>query len=293
MSRTPRDVGPRLSTALLIFAICVGPARGAGTDFESVEFASTDDAKTTIRGLVFQPDGAGPFAAVIGVHGCNGLFEGASQPVEHYVFWARQLRNAGYLVLLIDSLGSRGIRSLCGASAAGAPRADREMVGDARGARGYLAQRTDVRASAIALLGWSMGANTVLWTIDGRAARERAARFGAAVVFYPGGCDEVLRDSGWRPSSPLLLQLGAADNYTPAQPCVRLASRVRARGSDEIEVDLYDGAYHLFDHPSMPTHPFTSILFRDGSSPMIGSDPAARARASERVNTYLRTHLLK
>lgn len=125
------------------------------------------------------------------------------------------------------------------------------------------------------------------------ATRERADRFGVAIGFYPGGCTAVLRDSGWRPSSPLLLQLGAADNYTLPQPCVDLASRARARRSDEVEVDLHAGAYHLFDHPSMPTHPFTRIVFRDGSSPMIGSDPAARARAIERVKTYLRTHLPK
>ena len=278
---------------LLTFAICAGAARGADTDYQSVQFASTDEANTTIRGLVFHPDGADPFAAVVGVHGCNGLFEGAPQPVEHYVFWARQLRDAGYLVLLIDSLGSRGIPTLCSASAPGAPRADREMVGDARGARAYLVRRADVRAGAIALVGWSMGASTVLWTIDGRAAPERADRFRAAIVFYPGGCTAVLRDSGWRPSSPLLLQLGAADNYTPPQPCVELASRARARGSDQVEVDLHAGAYHLFDHPSMPAHPFTRIVFRDGSSPMIGSDPAARALAIERVKTYLRTHLPK
>ena len=43
----------------------------------------------------------------------------------------------------------------------------------------------------------------------------------------------------------------------------------------------------------MPAHPFTRIVFRDGSSPMIGSDPAARALAIERVKTYLRTHLPK
>jgi dienelactone hydrolase len=101
----------------------------------------------------------------------------------------------------------------------------------------------------------------------------------------------VLRDSGWRPSSPPLLQLGSADNYRPPLPCVELASRARARRSDEVEVNLHAGAYHLFDHPSMPAHPFTRIVLRDGTSPVIGSDPAARTLAIERVKTYLRTHL--
>jgi dienelactone hydrolase len=102
----------------------------------------------------------------------------------------------------------------------------------------------------------------------------------------------VLRASGWYPSTPLLLQLGAADDYTPPQNCVDLGSRARARGH-EVDMDLYVGAYHLFDHPSMPAHPFARIVFHDGSSPMIGSDPTARALAIERVQTFLRTRLSK
>lgn len=279
--------------SILMFLYCAATASGADVDYEFVRFASTDEAKSTVRGLVFRPPGAGPFAAVIGVHGCNGLFEGQAQPVEHYVFWAHQLREMGYLVLLIDSLGSRGISTLCGASVPGAPRSDREMVGDALGAHSYLGGRNDVRAGAIALVGWSMGGDAVLWAIDGRAAREPAERFAAAIAFYPGRCTSVLRASGWYPSSPLLLQLGAADDYTPPKPCLDLASRVRATGAGEVEVDLHAGAYHLFDHPSMPAHPFTRIVRADGSSPMIGSAPVARGQAIERVKAFLRAKLAK
>ena len=45
---------------------------------EKVTFPSTDaDLKggtaTTLTGYLYKPEGAGPFAAVIGFHGCNGL----------------------------------------------------------------------------------------------------------------------------------------------------------------------------------------------------------------------------
>jgi dienelactone hydrolase len=46
---------------------------------EKVSFPSTDaDLKgspTTITGYLYKPEGAGPFAAVIGLHGCNGLLD--------------------------------------------------------------------------------------------------------------------------------------------------------------------------------------------------------------------------
>jgi hypothetical protein len=47
----------------------------------------------------------------------------------------------------------------------------------------------------------------------------------------------------------------------------------------------------LFDHPNMPAHPFRGVVFRNGSSPMIGTDPAGRAAAIDRVKAFLRARL--
>jgi dienelactone hydrolase len=271
-----------------------GSVSAVEPEYERLTFPSTDNAHTPLTGLLFRPAGQGPFGAVVGIHGCNGLFEKDGTAVEHYVSWGGILRDAGHVVLLVDSLGSRGILSLCSSPAPAGFRSDRQMVSDAYGALAYLQSRGDVRPSAVAIMGWSMGSGTVLWTISSTSISRPAALlngdFKAAIAFYPAACPGALKAGNWTSAVPLLFQLGAADNYTPPKPCIELMKEARSRGAD-IEFNLYRGAYHLFDHPDMPAHPFSGIVFRDGSSPMIGTDPVARPAAIERVKTFLRARL--
>jgi dienelactone hydrolase len=276
----------------LVTVIWGMPVSAADVDYDRVSFASVESSRTPITGLIFRPKGSGPFGAVVGMHGCNGLFEADGVAVAHYVSWARQLRDAGYIVLLVDSLGSRGIASLCGSRRPSPVRAD-DLSGDAYGALLYLQQRMDVRPNAIAILGWSMGGDVVLKTISAASPIRPAALpidFSAAIAFYPGGCSLLAREGNWVSAVPLLLQLGAADNYTPPQPCVGLLENVRGRGA-AVDINLYRDAYHLFDHPDMVPHPFTGIVYRDGSSPMIGTNAIARAAAIARVKDFLQQHL--
>ena len=64
------------------------------------------------------------------------------------------------------------------------------------------------------------------------------------VAFYPG-CNFYDRRAGWAPSAPLLIVMGEADDWTPAEPCRRLAAKFPER----IKLVLYPGAYHDFDAP--------------------------------------------
>lgn len=279
-------------TVTLLTAISRIPVSAADVDYDRVSFASAESSGTRLTGLVFRPKGSGPFGAVVGMHGCNGLFEADGGPVAHYVPWGRQLRDAGYMVLLVDSLGSRGIGSLCGLRRPSPLRGD-ELSGDAYGALLYLQRRMDVWPNAIAILGWSMGGDVVLKTISAVSPVRPASLpndFGAAIAFYPGRCSLLVREGNWVPAVPLLLQLVAADNYTPPQPCVGLLENARGRGAT-VDIDLYRDAYHLFDHPDMVPHPFTGIVYRDGSSPMIGTNTIARATAIARVKGFLQQHL--
>jgi len=275
----------RLAIALaLCGAACPTPAQPAGS--ESVSFPSAEPAKAQINGLLFAAKGT-PVKAVIGLHGCNGLFEDGP-PVEHYVSWGETLSAAGFTVVLIDSLRSRGIESLCAARGP-APITYEQMVGDVYGALSFLQKRSGPSIS-VAVLGWSMGGDVVLRAVSEQstAAYSQAGRLRAAIVFYPS-CAGLAR-RGWKAASPMLFQLGAADESTPPKPCVDLAERARALGA-AIDLDLYGGAHHLFDHPNMEVHPFTRLVRPDGSSPMLGTDPKARKESIERVKLFLGSHL--
>src|SRR3954471_15522789 len=76
---------------------------------ERVEFDSASQrtlsglliAGNPIQGYLAKPDGAGPFPAVIGLHGCAGMHDTTKQKLAHdLVAW-------GYVILLVDSYATR------------------------------------------------------------------------------------------------------------------------------------------------------------------------------------------
>jgi len=54
------------------------------------------------RAELFVPMGAGPFPALVVLHGCNGVGR-------HERLWAQQLTAWGYVAIVVDSLRPRGI----------------------------------------------------------------------------------------------------------------------------------------------------------------------------------------
>lgn len=279
----------RLLAALLLIA---GPAAAQTQPAPPdgavlVRFASTDGdlrggAPTQLAGYLYRPNGPGPFPAVVALHGCSGLFVRNDAMGARQVDWARRFVALGYAVLLPDSFTPRGLRTLC-------PLTERpvspwrERARDAYGALVWLQAQPFVRADQVALLGWSHGGNTVLAAIDAVRDRRGGARaeFAIAIAFYPG-CLTVTTQA-WRPRVPLLLLVGDADNWTPAAPCEPL------RGQPRIDLVVYPGAHHDFDHPNQPVTTLRRMAFSaDGSgNVVIGTHPAARADAIARVETAL------
>ena len=72
-------------------------------------------APTTITGYLYKPEGAGPFGAVIALHGCNGAIDEKGTVRELYGAWGERLSKAGYLVLLPTPLvlGATAICARC------------------------------------------------------------------------------------------------------------------------------------------------------------------------------------
>src|ERR671937_1175159 len=59
---------------------------------------------------VLRPDGAGPFPAVVWLHGCGGVTPGA----RHLEDWTRRLTRMGYVVAIPDRFPDRGYpRGVC------------------------------------------------------------------------------------------------------------------------------------------------------------------------------------
>ena len=75
---------------------------------ERVEFEGADQQLISgglirgdhIQGYLAKPEGAGPFPAVIGLHGCGGMSDTTKRKL------ADELVGWGYVVLLVDSFAS-------------------------------------------------------------------------------------------------------------------------------------------------------------------------------------------
>lgn len=269
-------------------------------------FAGNGADPIAIDALLYRPAGAVPSGgrpAVIALHGCAGLFNAAANGTKELTARHRERAEAllamGYAVLFPDSLGSRGLAEICTVKAGARTLTASGRRGDALGALQWLAAQPDVAPDRIGLLGWSHGGTTTLASIAADDAMVRAFRdrpdappfFRAAVAFYPG-CSVAARDARWHPATPLAILIGAADDWTPAAPCERLAVRARERGWP-LETVVYPGAWHGFDAPSGRVRLRTDVPngVDPGKGVNVGPDPAARADANRRVDAFLRAAL--
>lgn len=255
---------------------------------EAVQIPNGDEKP--LKGLMFKPDGPGPFPAVIALHGCGGLGSNGKLSSRH-ADWAERLKAQGMIVLFPDSFGSRGLGSQC-LVADRTVRPSRERVADTYAARTFLLERPDVRADRVSLLGWSNGGSSVLWSVAAeRRPRDGKPDFHAAVSFYPG-CRLVAQAAerrDWETRLPLLLLIGEADTWTPAAPCRQLIKASNEAGKPAAIIS-YPGAAHDFDHPSLTLTKRTGLAFTgdDSGEAMVGTDPAAREDAIRRVPEFLR-----
>lgn len=245
----------------------------------------------TLNARLFRPPGEGPFPAVVALHGCSGPYNQRGDLSARHLDWAERLAADGFMVLLPDSFGSRGLGAQCLVRDR-LVRPSRERVADARAARAYLQGRADVDPRRVSLLGWSNGGSTTLWAVAKHIEpADGQPDFQAAIAFYPG-CRTVLDKATkgeWASRVPLLILIGEADSWTPVAPCRELVALAQ-RSGQRIRIVTYPNAVHDFDHPSLPIRKRGNLAFTGDNTgeALVGTEPAARADAIVRVPQFLR-----
>lgn len=150
----------RTVACLALWSLLTG---AAWVQFESLP--ADGSPGITVTGLLSVPEGEGPFPAAVLLADCNGISP-------HERVWGQRMLAQGYVVYMIDSLFTRGVKSTCGDGP------DVPLMDDLRGAIARLGAVPQVDSDRIAVVGWQDGADVALaW-----AAQEGA---GLAVVFYP------------------------------------------------------------------------------------------------------------
>lgn len=245
--------------------------------------ASLDDGARP-RMALFKPAGSGPFPALVLHHQCGGLGNARWQNTS-MMQWAKEAVSRGYVALLIDSLGPRGVDSVC----YGPQRNVTFPVGvkDALRAADYLSRLDFVDGARIGHAGYSWGA-MVATLLSSRAWGEALAqgtRFAAAVAFYPG-CFTIRPKTGPEfeivrrdIDRPLLVLLGGEDTETPPEECAARLHPAKAAGAP-VEWHLFPAATHCWDCAQL--NGFSKTDFR-GNRVTYRYDGAITADSAKRM----------
>jgi len=195
-------------------------------------YSNSPDNEVMLRGTLSNPSGDGPFPAVVILHGCGGI-------TDNHRTWAYRLKSWGYVAMVLDSHGPRGIRNNCGRikQVSASVRAT-----DAYRAKNYLAELPFVDRNNIGVIGFSHGGSTTLASVVYQFPdiEDKISPFKAAVAFYPY-CNAALEVN-----TNLMILTGENDDWTPSAKCV-LNTPFSKDDQYEVTLKVYPDTYHSFD----------------------------------------------
>ena len=296
---------PRVLALALLAAItagCAGAISPSATE-TTMSTSAPNGAVERIPVTVTRPSGAGPFPAVVILHDCSGLGPRSSHAPAR---WAGELAGRGYVVVTPDSFTTRGFpNGLCtDPSPNRVDVAPGRRAHDAYAALAHARTLPDVDGRRVGVMGGSHGGSTTLSTMAAPLASTdplapaKHAGFAAAVALYRacgvrvGGWNGVTGGGVYRAVAPLLILTGALDDWTPAEPCRRLAETARAAGQP-VAIKIYPGAHHSFDSANPVRYVPTRI---NASSPTgrgatTGGNAEAWADSIHEVAAFFERHL--
>ena len=265
---------------------------------ERVSFPSLDNWKKgkalTLDGYLFKPADDEPTPAVVMFHGCAGAISVKTGRItSRFTRMAQLLTDLGYAVLIVDSFNPRGVSQICTVPLADRDIKNRHRIMDAYGALQYLNSRPDIVAGKIGAIGFSHGGSSALSAMDAttEAYGHSRQKFAAAVAMYPGCGWQSRKQPEFTAYGPLLILAGEKDDWTPVDPCRKLAVRSQQR-NEPVELIVYPNAYHAFDSAN-EAHVRKDVPNGvNGSAGVhVGANPAAREDAYKRIGEFFQEHL--
>ena len=288
-----------LALSLLCLASCAGTRAGL-----FIITTTSSGALEQIPAELLKPDGPGPFPAIVIMHDCSGLAPRSSGAPDR---WAKEFVQRGYIVIIPDSFTTRGYP----AGVCTDPSPNRAEVSpfrrarDAYAALDYVRTLRDVDGSRVGLIGGSHGGTTTLASMVAPESnkdlltREKRGGFAAAVALYPGCAIRLGRwhadlSGVYQPLAPLLILIGENDDWTPAEPCQKVAEAAQKAGYP-VTIKIYPGAHHGFDSSNPVRYVPTRVNANSptGRGATTGGNPEAWADSIQQIMIFFGQHLRK
>jgi len=200
-------------------------------DSKSVSYKSGDE---TVQGVLYTPQGKGPFPAIIVIHEWWGLNDWVKEQ-------ASKFADEGYVALAVDLYRGKVATTPDEAHEImrGVPedRAKRDL----HAAFEFLASQPSVKKDRIGSIGWCMGGG---YSLD-VALQEPA--LAATVINY--GHLATDGDALKKINAPILGLFGGQDRGIPVADVRKFEESLRQMGK-KIDIKIYDDAGHAFESPN-------------------------------------------
>src|SRR5437868_12061584 len=206
-------------------------ASAYAADGKTVSYKSGDE---TVQGILYTPQGKGPFPAVIVIHEWWGLNDWVKEQ-------ASKLADQGYAALAVDL--HRGKVATTPDEAhelmRGVP--EDRATRDLHAAFEFLKSQSNVKKDRMASIGWCMGGG---YSLD-VALQETTLT--AAVINY--GHLAVDADSLKKINAPILGIFGGKDRGIPVEDVKKFEQQLKQMGK-KVEIIIYPDAGHAFENPN-------------------------------------------
>ncbi len=179
------------------------------------------------------------YPLVIAVAGSNGW-------ASHHYDYLKTYRENGIATFELCSFQSRGIKTTVGNQVSVTTAM---MILDSFRALEALQNHPNIHADKIAITGWSLGGGVSLFSAwePLKKAINPSIDFAAHLALYPPCI--VVPDVLEFGDTPIHILIGELDNWTPAEACLSLVSKLK--NNTNIDITIYPNAHHSFDRDTL------------------------------------------
>jgi dienelactone hydrolase len=234
--------------------------------------------------LSFPSQMADKVPAMVLSHGSAGVERSIGQ-------WVEALNDIGVATFVVDTFGPRGVKRTVEDQSAVSPAAN---LMDAFQALELLATHPRIDAARIGVMGFSRGGEVafraaVLPLL--RAVVKSDLKFAVHIPVY-AGCNQVYW-SDKLTKMPLLNLVGAADDYTYAEPCDALTKKYAEAGTPARSINYpnahhaWDAMYPVFALPGATSGYKCGVLRWDVATWAVTAEQTGEVIAAEKLGAFI------
>ena len=223
-----------MKTIWLLILISLCPISSFAATSRNVSYKSGDE---TVQGVLYAPQGKGPFPALVVIHEWWGLNDWVKEQ-------ASKLADEGYVTLAVDLYRGKVATTPDEAHEIMRGVPEDRAARDLHAAVEFLTSQSNVKKDRIGSIGWCMGGG---YSLDVALQEPTLA---AAVINYGHLATDA--DSLKKINASLLGIFGGQDRGIPVEDVKKFEQTLKQQGK-KVEIVIYPDAGHAFENPNNKT----------------------------------------